>query len=236
MQREEPLIKPEYFAKFYRRVEPLVLLLFDENIYKSLLRSGDLKRERRILQARYSRVKGSGSGVALVGIGAPVAAISAEMLIALGAKRLVFFGSAGAMDPKLSIGDAGICSRAIPDDGTSRSYATDRSVLCASGRLVDDLKEGLGIERELTALTTDAFFMETRGKLNRFAGLGAQVVEMEAAAIFAVAEYRGVEAAGVLVVSDRFTERGWTAGFLHPRFRLSARSVRKKLLEWMKAT
>jgi len=210
-----------------------VLVLFEENVYKSVVRSGKLERERRILHARYSRVKGANSGVALVSLGAPAAAIAVDMLIALKAEKIVFFGSAGAIDPELSIGDVGLCTQAISDDGTSQAYIADRSVFRASSGLVNELKDGLGIEKELTALTTDAFFMETAEKIEKFARLGAQAVEMEAAAIFAVAEYRGVEASGVLVISDRITEKGWSPGFLDPRFRLSTRSTRKKLLEWM---
>lgn len=230
---EAPLIRPEFFARFFRRVEPTLLVCFDEKSLKSFLQKGAFEKERKIIGMPYHKMKDAEAGIALVGIGAPSAAIGVEMLIALGANRIIFFGSAGAMDEKLDIGDVCLCTRAISDDGTSRSYIPDKQIFSASEKLTAELKTSLKTSKEITVFTTDAFFMETPIKIKKFSMLGAQAVEMEAACIFAIAEHKGVEAAGVLLISDLFTDKGWTAGFWKPRFRLQARTAREKLLRWL---
>ena len=235
MQEQKPFINPEWFARFYRKVEPRILLLFEERAYRSVARSGKVERERRIMNARYRKIKGARAAVALVGIGAPATAVATDVLIALGAKELVFFGSAGSIVPELSIGDVCVCTKAFPDDGTSRAYVPDASFFAASERLTADLKRALDTTKEIAVFSTDAFFMETPDKVERFRRTGACGVEMEAAAVFAIAQRRGVEAAGVLVISDRIHEKGWTAGFWDPRFIVAVRSARKKLLAWLES-
>jgi len=230
---QRSLVRPEFFARFFRRAEPTILVCFEERVYKSLARKKNVEGERKIIGIPYRKLKGSKSAIAYIGVGAPMAAIGIEMLISLGVKKIVFFGSAGGIDPKLSIGDICMCARALPDDGTSRSYIPAKKSFNASKKLTTELKGELDITNEITVFTTDAFFMETPEKIRRFSSLGAQAVEMEAAAIFAIAEHRRVEAAGVLVVSDLLTEKGWVAGFWKPKFILSARSAREKLLRWL---
>jgi hypothetical protein len=63
--------------------------------------------------------------------------------------------------------------------------------------------------------TTDAFYRETRGKVERRVAEGCLTVEMEAAALFAVARFRGVSLGQVLYAGDDLSgdvwdPRGWT--------------------------
>lgn len=230
---QAPLIRPEFFAKFFRRVEPTVLVCFDEKNFRSFLQKWDFEKERRIIGMPYHKMKDTNAGIALVGLGAPSAAIGVEMLVALGANRIIFFGSAGSIDKDLEIGDVCLCSHAIPYDGTSREYIPQSQTLKASEKLITELEVDFKNIKRITVATTDAFFMETPTKIKEFRSAGAKAVEMEAAAILAIAQYRGVDAAGVFVISDMLTENGWTAGFWKPRFRLNARAAREKLLKWL---
>lgn len=57
--------------------------------------------------------------------------------------------------------------------------------------------------------TTDAFFRETKGKVARRRDEGCLAVEMEAAAMFAVARFRQVELAQMLYAGDNLDAEQW---------------------------
>ena len=64
------------------------------------------------------------------------------------------------------------------------------------------------------AWTTDAIFRETVDRRDRRVAEGCSIVEMEAAALFAVAQFRGVTLGqvvygGDLVVPEGWDKRGW---------------------------
>ena len=50
--------------------------------------------------------------------------------------------------------------------------------------------------------TTDAIYRETKRKIARYREAGVLSVEMEAAAHFAIAKYRGIDAAAVFYAGD----------------------------------
>ena len=74
-------------------------------------------REHRTFTGYYKGVKIS---VTSTGMGCPSAAIAAEELINIGAKYLVRIGSTAALQPALRIGDLGISTGSMENEGTSR--------------------------------------------------------------------------------------------------------------------
>lgn len=144
--------------------------------------------------------------VADFGIGAPVAAVMVEDLIALGCRRVVSIGTCGGMDPSLTVGDLVLCSGAIRDDGTSYHYLPDGEPAVPDAELTTDLSDALDASsaafRHGDTWTTDAPYRETAEEVLRHVDAGVPVVEMEAAAIFAVGRVRDAKVAALLVVSD----------------------------------
>ena len=59
--------------------------------------------------------------------------------------------------------------------------------------------------------TTDAFYRETRGRIARRKEEGCLTVEMEAAALFAVAQFRGVAIGQILYGGDDISGIEWDA-------------------------
>jgi uridine phosphorylase len=57
--------------------------------------------------------------------------------------------------------------------------------------------------------TTDAPYRETREEILKYQAEGVQVVEMEIASLFSVAQVRGVESAGLVVVADKLANLKW---------------------------
>jgi uridine phosphorylase len=157
------------------------------------------------------------------GIGAPAAATVLEELIALGVKRFISIGTAGALARELSVGDVVICDRAIRDEGVSHHYLEPAKYAEASSALTKALARALG-DASLepvsgTSWTIDAPYRETVAEARHYQHQGVLTVEMEAAALFAVAQYRHVELASAFVVSDSLADLVWDPQFHHDRTR-----------------
>jgi purine-nucleoside phosphorylase len=84
-------------------------------------------------------------------------------------------------------------------------------------RLHDALVAAALDPRSAGAWTIDAPFRETVAEVRHYAALGATVVEMEAAALFAVGAVRHVEVAGAFAISDSLADGEWVPQFRDPR-------------------
>lgn len=140
------------------------------------------------------------------GFGAPAAVVILEELIAFGVKKFISIGTAGALQKNLKIGDLVICEKAIRDEGTSYHYLKPSRYAYASMEMVKKIKESLDRFKQGytvgTSWTTDAPYRETVSEIKRYQKEGVLTVEMEASALFAVAQYRGVEMGAVFTISD----------------------------------
>ena len=135
------------------------------------------------------------------GMGGPSAAIVLEELIALGATRAVRVGTAGALVDSLRLGELLLVSEAIAADGTSRALGAgervpaDPSLLAALQRAAPDVRCG-------PIVSSDLFYEVGEQRFARWREAGALAVEMEAAALFAVGQRRGIQVACALAVTD----------------------------------
>jgi len=153
------------------------------------------------------------------GVGAPLAAGLLEEVIALGCRDFIACGGAGVLDSSIAVGHIIVPTAAVRDEGTSYHYLPP-------GREVEPDPEAVAaIEAALRAhsvdyvtgktWTTDAIYRETPSKVARRRAEGCLAVEMEAAAFFAVARFRGVRLAQMLyggddVAAAQWSSRSWT--------------------------
>ncbi|MHA3704833.1 nucleoside phosphorylase [Jatrophihabitans sp. YIM 134969] len=162
-----------------------------------------------------------GHRVAVVnpGVGAPMAAITLEELVALGARDVVACGGAGALLPDLVLGHAVVVDSAVRDEGTSLHYLAPGRVVDADPDVVTTLVstlEDAGVAHLVgRSWTTDALFRETRARTARRVAEACVTVEMEASALIAIARVRGVRyghllMAGDSLAGDDWDHRGWT--------------------------
>jgi DeoD family purine-nucleoside phosphorylase len=133
------------------------------------------------------------------GMGGPSAAIVAEELIALGARRLVRIGTCGALAGGLALGDLVAAESVLPADGTSAALGADGSLAPAPGLLERLVRAGA---RPGKVVSSDLFYDPREGQVDEWVQHGAVAVEMEAATLLLVAARHGVEAACVVGVSD----------------------------------
>lgn len=167
------------------------------------------------------------------GVGAPLAAGFLEEVIAMGGRRFVACGGAGALVPGLDLGHPVVVDSAVRDEGTSHHYVAPARVIEADPHAVAILRDTLA-RHDVAHLvgrswTTDALYRETRARAERRVAEGCVVVEMEAAALFAVARYREVTFGQLLIAGDTLAgetwdDRGW----------MSARAARERLF-WLAA-
>jgi uridine phosphorylase len=147
------------------------------------------------------------------GAGAPMAAGLLEGAIAHGARVVIACGGAGVLDPAIPLGQIIVPTAAIRDEGTSYHYLPPSREVAANPRGLEILREVLECQdhpyRFGKTWTTDAVFRETRGKIQARRAEGAIVVEMEAAALFAIGDFRNVLVAELLYAGDNVGGESW---------------------------
>ena len=166
------------------------------------------------------------------GVGAPAAAARLEHMIALGCRKFIACGGAGVLDSTISAGHIVVPDSAVRDEGVSYHYLKParevRPTPKALAAIEAVLRENHHEYIRGKTWTTDAVYRETRTRMSRRRREGCLVVEMEAAAFFAVARFRSVECAQILYGGDslagsHWDPRGWNRNAMRERlFHLAA--------------
>ena len=147
------------------------------------------------------------------GVGAPLAAAFLEELIAVGVTRHIVCGGCGVLDKKIDAGHPVIITSAVRDEGTSYHYLAPSREVKPHPNAVAALEKVFseaGVDYRLgKTWTTDAIYRETPGKRKIRMAEGCEVVEMEAAALFAVAKFREITLGQVVYGGDLVTPEGW---------------------------
>jgi uridine phosphorylase len=151
------------------------------------------------------------------GIGAPIAAILLEELSVFGIKNYLSIGSAGCLQKNIKFGTIIVCDKAIRDEGVSHHYLESDKYAFPSRTLVKKLISNLE-EKNLvyevgTSWTIDAPYRETILEVKKYRDEGVITVEMEAAAIFSVAEYLKLNTCAIFTISDYLSEEKWELHF-----------------------
>jgi uridine phosphorylase len=139
-------------------------------------------------------------------VGAPFAVLVSEQLIASGCRNIIGYSSAGAVSRELKPPCLIVPDRAVRDEGTSYHYLPPEDEVRADSRLPEILARraeacGLPVRRGAT-WTTDAPYRETASQIERHRREGVLTVEMEAAALMALAKVRPCEVASLLHVTN----------------------------------
>jgi uridine phosphorylase len=162
------------------------------------------------------------------GVGAPLAAGFVEEVAALGVTTFVACGGAGALVDDLALGHVMVVASALRDEGTSFHYAAPSRIIDADPlgvRILGEVLTENAVDHFLgRTWTTDAFFRETRSRVQRRINEHCTMVDMESSAFIAVARYRGLRFAQLLYAGDSLAGDEWDS-----RSWSSARSVRERL-------
>lgn len=196
-----------------------VILCYSKKLLEHVLKRHKTTKVQRFYGEMYllNETKNKIAVVGKFGIGAPVVATLLEELIAFGVKRFVSIGTAGTLQKKLRVGDLVVCEKAIRDEGTSYHYLKSSKYAYASKEMTERIENALdSLEQEYTvgtSWTIDAPYRETVAEARQYQKEKVATVEMEASALFAVAQYRRAQIAAMFTISDSLAELQWSPKF-----------------------
>ena len=218
---KDAVINPDMIHQPVEGFPETVISIFSHHLFKRVI---ELLGGRKIAQTKdvdgiwpvYEVVyQGHRFAMYKARLGAPACVGSFEDIIPMGAKRIILLGNCGVLDQ--SIKDCGIIvpTRAIRDEGTSYHYAPAADYIDVNTKYIDLFRSVLeehGYSYVTgTTWTTDAFYRETRSKVNKRKEMDAICVEMECAAMQAMCDFRGVEFFQYLYAGDNLDGSHWDA-------------------------
>ncbi|MCL9816326.1 nucleoside phosphorylase [Natronocalculus amylovorans] len=164
-------------------------------------------REYKIVNATY---EGTDLTICSTGIGCPSAAIAVEELHAVGVETVIRCGTTGALQNGMEIGDMVVATGAAKEEGTSKRYESevypavpDYDVLTA---LVDAAEENDEDVHVGPIVSDDAFYNESEEFVQDWEAANLLAIEMEAAAVFALARRKGMRAGAICTVDGNLVE------------------------------
>jgi len=180
-----------------------------------ILRHHSAKRIRGFL-GEFHLLTRTGGQLALsanFGIGAPVIAGLTDEFAALGVQRFVLIGMAGGLQPELNAGSLVLSKNAIRGEGVSQHYLSPNPTVDSSPEMLRGLSEILTKHNQHhtlgTTWTTDAPFRELRKDVLRHQSDGVLAVDMEAAAMLAVAGSLKLSALAMFSIADQLAGGKW---------------------------
>ncbi len=214
----EAVIHPGHGIEPVPDANGLALSFFSETVEELAAREslsvvGSIRTEMGKHRVYQIEREGQSLGLFQVGVGAPLAAAQLDQLLAMGYRNVIVCGSAGVLDSEIEFAQVMICESAVRDEGTSYHYLPAGEEALADSTAVETLDATLE-ERGVAhfrgkSWTTDGFYRETPGKVARRRSEGCSMVEMEAAALFAVASYRGARIGQLLYAGDDVSGLEW---------------------------
>ena len=144
-------------------------------------------------------------------IGGAGTAGTTEDLIAMGAKKILIFGTCGTLYKDILKGHFIIPTAAYRDEGTSYHYVapSDYIEVKTADRLCSIFDE-LNIPYiKGKTWTTDGLYRETEGNMKKRKEDGCVVVEMECASIMAVGQFRNIPVYQFLFADDSLDGTEW---------------------------
>lgn len=149
----------------------------------------------------------------MAGVSGPWISSDLEELHAQGVDKFIIFGNCGVLDSSIEDCSIIIPTKAFRDEGTSYHYMEESETVDLNPKYVDEF---IGILEKYkfdytigSTWTTDAFFRETKEKIDYFKSNGAVCVEMEGAAIGAVSQRIGVESFTFYYAGDNLDGAEW---------------------------
>jgi uridine phosphorylase len=206
----------------------------DSCCLSSYAKEAGLKRSFLFNSSLYSSTDLFLAGAA---VGAPMAVMCLEKLIVLGARKIILYGWCGSLQEELHAMDILLPNASVAEEGTSAHYS------CSE---VASRKSSQALELAIAAMfdvhsvhyktgavwTTDAPYRETIDKVQAYSAQGVYGVDMEYSALAAVARFRGVALAGVLLVSDELTTIPWKPHYSFKSFKDRSHAVLRQLCDF----
>ena len=119
----------------------------------------------------------------------------------MGVKNVIAVGMCGAYDENVRVGDVIAPRKAFVEEGTSLHYYDSIEASYPNSNFLNMATSLFNIDN-FPIVSTDAVYRQTFGKEQIWREKGAVGVDMETSAVFSVAQYLGLNAVALLMVSD----------------------------------
>lgn len=213
------IIEPSYCASKNDEMPQIAVATFSYKLIEKFSKLENVKAIGKIKSANGENIiykinyKDTDIAFFLARVGAPACTVDFEEIIAMGVKKFVLFGSCGVLSKDIPNGHIIVPTCAVRDEGTSYHYIYPSDEI----NLQDDsIKTITSTLDELNypyvtgkIWTTDAPYRETVTKLNNRKNQGCIAVEMECAAMAAVAQFRNIQFAQFLYSADNLDAVKW---------------------------
>lgn len=185
-------------------------------IAENYLTNAKLVNNVRGVQGYTGEYKGARVSVMASGMGMPSMAIySHELFNFFDVDNIIRIGSAGAMNPELSLMDLVLASGACTDSSYAQRFFPQGSFAPIASfsllRAAAEIAEETGLRIHVgNVLSSDVFYEENsyleEPSYKNWARMGVLAVEMETAALYMNASRAGKNALAMLTVSDKLTD------------------------------
>ncbi len=192
-----------------------VIFAPQQSLANYVLRKYSVKQVKGFLGDFYllKRVNGRIALSTNFGIGSPVIGGLTDEFAALGVQQFILIGMAGGLQPGLSTGSLVIATSALRGEGVSQHYLPPQRTVDSSQAMAQRISQILAKQNRSHQLgvtwTTDAPFRELRKDVLEHQQQGILTVEMEAAAMLAVARANERAGLAVFAIADQLYGGEW---------------------------
>ncbi|MGT2950043.1 purine-nucleoside phosphorylase [Streptococcus cuniculi] len=177
-------------------------------IAENFLEDAVLFNEIRGMYGYTGTYKGERVSVMGTGMGMPSISIYArELIVDYGVKRLIRVGTAGSLNPDVHVRELVLAQAAATNSNIIRNdWPMYDFPQIASFNLLDKayhIAKDMGMTTHVgSVLSSDVFYSNFYEQNVKLGTMGVHAVEMEAAALYYLAAQHGVEALGIMTISD----------------------------------
>lgn len=193
--------------------------VFSRQLYNDIIQKFNCEEVGYISMANMERnvyilnYKGTKLTFFMAGVGGPWISGDLENLSVNGVEKFIIFGNCGVLDSKIEDCSIIIPTKAFREEGTSQHYVEDSETIELNPKYQNEFIEILNkYNFDYTkgyTWTTDAFFRETKDKIEYFKKNGAVCVEMEGATIAAVAQRKKLDYFTFYYAGDNLDSTEW---------------------------
>lgn len=216
---QDAMINPADIIKPVENFPKIVVSCFSGHTFARLVRelkgveiasASDANMEYPVYKVIY---EGMEIALSMACVGAFSCVALLEDLFVMGAEKVVLFGTCGVLDASIEDCSIIIPTSALRDEGTSFHYAPPSKEIPVNEKYREDFIEILKKHQCRYTVgkvwTTDAFYRETREKVQRRKESGCICVDMECSAVAALAAFRQKEVFHFFYAADNLDGENW---------------------------
>lgn len=218
-ENKRAVINPDDLISPVEGMPKIAVTCFSAETFQRMLESFGGKKIAKTVVANMeipvykTSYKGMDLALFMSDVGAPACVAALEDIFAMGAEKIVMFGTCGVLDAAIEDCSIIIPDAAVRDEGTSFHYAPPSDEIAVNTKYIGAFREMLDtIGCSYTVgktWTTDGIYRETKNKIAKRKEMGCICVDMECSAVAALAQFRGKDVFQFFYAADNLDGENW---------------------------